>query len=176
MGTTLHIQSGCTLKGDLLLTKTIDGPLRVVNEGEAPLPSVLVNEGKHTVTLEGSVTSVAVNCAVPLVFRNSQVETLSVSAPNASLAIEKDSSVSDLTIGKEAKGGEVTVEGSITTLTAHAAAKVTSNSGKISSAHAAADGLVLAGTLPDKITMNPGIVRPKDGNGKGITSVITVGK
>lgn len=171
----LHIQSGCQFEGGFILSKTIDGAIRVVNESEEPIPSIQVNDGRSTVILEGDMTSVSVNCDVSMIFRGGSVETLSVSAPKADLTIEEGSAVTALNVEKEAKDSQVTVEGAVTTLTAYAAATV-NNTGKINTAHAAASGLVLKGKKPNQITMVSGVVRPKDGNGKAISGVTTVSK
>ena len=119
--------------------------------------------------------SVSVACGVPVILRNGSVGALSVSAPKADLTVEKDCSVSTLSIETNAKDAGLSLAGTVNTLTSHAAATVT-NSGKIDAAHAAASGLVLAGTLPEKITMLSGILRPKNGNGKTITNITVVDK
>lgn len=167
----IHIRSNCRLEGEIILTKTIDGALRVVNESTSPLAPIQVNDGKSTVILEGNMSSVAVNCNVPVVFRNGKVETLSITAPQADLTVEKGHAVSALTIEKDASDTELTVAGAVTTLISNAAAKV-NNTGKISSAHAAANGLTLTGTKPAKVTVATGITKPTDGNGKTISATI----
>jgi hypothetical protein len=166
----LHIQSGCQFEGDVLLSKTIEGSLRVVNESDEPIPSVQVVSGSSTVVLEGAMTSVTLGCDVPLILRKAAVETLSISAPNADLTVEAESALSSLTVEEQAKDAGITTAGVITTLTARAAAKVT-NSGKIETAHAAASGLVLAGKAPKAVTMISGVSRPKDGDGKTISNI-----
>lgn len=166
----LHVESGCRLEGDMVLSKTIDGVLRVVNESDDPIPSIQISKGKSTVILEGALGKVAVSCDVPVILRSGKTETLTVSVPNTSLTVEKEHTVSALTVEKEAKGTEIAVNGTVTALTTHAAAKIT-NAGKIDSAHAAASGLVLAGTKPVKVSVLSGAGKPKDGNGKTITPV-----
>ena len=169
----VHIQPDCELEGDLILAKTADGPIRLVNESGAPLPAVRVREGRSTVTLEGDMSSVAVDCDVSVVLRNGKVETLTTTAPKADLTVEADCTVSSLTIEKDAKDAEAVVAGTVTDLTVHAAARI-NNTGKIASAHTTASGLVLAGKLPGKITMKSGVSRPKDGDGKSISAATTI--
>lgn len=171
----IHIRSGCELEGEVILAKISEGTLRLVNESETAIPSVRVSDGNPTVILEGNMDSVSVACGVPVILRNGSVGALSVSAPKADLTVEKDCSVSTLSIETNAKDAGLSLAGTVNTLTSHAAATVT-NSGKIDAAHAAASGLVLAGTLPEKITMLSGILRPKNGNGKTITNITVVDK
>lgn len=166
----IHIQSGCRLKHGMILTKTVDGPLRVVNESDAPLPAIRVDAGKSAVILEGSLSSVAVNCGAPVILRSGNTETLTLSVPKADLTVEKGHTVADLTVEKEAQDAELAVEGTVASLTTHTAARV-HNSGVITSAHAAASGLVMAGKLPEAFTMASGISRPRDGNDKPIAGV-----
>lgn len=167
----LHIQPGFELEGEFVLAKTIAGNMRVVNETEKPLSSIHINAGTSTVILEGDVTSVSVGCNVPVILRKSKVETLSLSAPKAGVTVEKESTIAALTITKEAKDSEITLEGTVTTLTTNAAAKV-NNTGKLSSIHVAASGLVLAGSKPDKLTVASGVARPKDGSGNTINNAL----
>lgn len=166
----IHIQSDCHLRHGMTLIKTIDGPLRVVNETDAPLPAVRINDGKSAVILEGSLSSVEVNCDAPVILRNGRTETLTVTAPRSDLTVEQDHTVATVTIEENAGDSELTVAGTVTALTTHAPARV-NNSGAIDSAHAAASGLIMAGKLPKAFTMASGIARPKDETGKSISSV-----
>lgn len=169
-----HILPGCDLQGNILVHKTVEGAIRLVNESDGPIPCVQVNGGRSTVILEGDMTSVKVNGKVPVVFRGGTAETVSLSSPEADLSIEKDSSVSSLILEGSAADAAVSVEGTVTGLTVSAASQVT-NRGTINSAHVTASGVVLAGTRPEKISMISGILRPKDGDGKALSD-ITVGK
>ena len=166
----IHIQSDCRLKHGMILTKTVDGPLRVVNESDAPLPSIRIDAGKSAVILEGSLSSVAVNCGAPVILRGGSTETITVTAPKADLTVEKGHTVAELTVEKEAQNTELAVEGTIASLTTYTAARV-NNSGVITLAHAAASGLVMGGKLPETFTMASGISRPRDENDKPITGV-----
>lgn len=169
----IHILPGCRFEGDMILAKATDDPLRVSNESGEALPPIQVENSLSTIILEGDMTTVAVHCDAPLIFRGGKVEALTVSAPKSDLTVEKEAAIAALTIEKEAKDTQLLVEGVVTSLTTHAAATV-NNSGKISSAHAAASGLVLAGKLPVKTSMASGVVRPKDGNGKSVPNVDVV--
>lgn len=161
----------CVLEGELILEKTIEGPLWVINESGQPIPSLRLAAGNSEVTVEGDVTEMSLQCAVPVTLQNSQIETLSLTAPQSSLTLPKGSSVTELTIGTEAKDTLVTVEGSVASLTLNAPARV-DNSGKISALHVAANKVVLAGKPATQWTMSRDVSRPRDGNGKVINDII----
>lgn len=165
-----HILSGCELGGNVILTKSTAGTLRLVNESTQAIPSIHVNSGQSAVVLEGNATSILVNCPIPVTLRKAKVDTLTLTAAKADLTVEKGSTVSQLTIDSAAKDSGLAIEGTVTSLTANAAARV-NNTGKINTALAAANGLVLAGNKPDKVAALSGVSNPKDGNGKPIPGV-----
>lgn len=168
-----HILSGCDLQGDILIHKPTNGAIRLVNESESADLSVQVTGGSSTVILEGDIASVKVNAATPVSCRNGKIETLSISAPNADLTVEKGCAVSSLSLESSSTDAELSVKGSVTDLTVNTAAHIYTE-GTISSAHITASGVVLVGTVPKKVSMPSGISSPKDGEGKAISNITVI--
>lgn len=176
----IHIQPGCNFEGEIILDKTVAGSLRLVNEAQEPLESLRVDHVSPSLILEGAFTTVDLRCQTRAILQKGTVETLTVNVPDTEVQVEKESQITALNVEKEAKGNKdslitITVAGKVDSLTAGAPTRV-DNSGKISLAHAAASGLVLAGKRPDKITMASGVSRPKDEAGKNISNVQNVSK
>ncbi len=164
-----HIQAGTSLEGRIIVTKTTTGLIRVVNESGETIPMVYVNDGVSGVTLEGNIGTVVVACDAPVRVRDGKVDSLSVTAANADVTVEAGSTVGRLDVGGKAADSNITVDGTVDTLVTNAPARV-NNNGKISKAQAAADGLVLDGKKPSKVTVDKGVKKPVDSTGKEIST------
>lgn len=105
--------------GSIIVTKSSSGDLRILSSQGARVDMVYVDDGKDTVTLEGTFKNVAVQGTNEVVLRNSSVTQLSVSAPGADVTVESGSvantivaesaAKAELTVGKNAKMGTVNV-------------------------------------------------------------------
>jgi hypothetical protein len=82
----IHVKSGSSV-GKIIIAKTDSGSVRIVTEGGSQVETVVVDDGSDDVILEGSFGSVDVESDTPVVLRSAQVETLTVSAPNASVSL-----------------------------------------------------------------------------------------
>lgn len=123
-----HILPGCEVK-NIIVTKTTQGVIRLVNESGKTIPMIWVNDGKAGVTLDGdALGEVVIACDAPVTIAAKRVETLSVTG-GAKLTVNKGSTVSSLELAETAKTAQVTVEGRVSKLTNDAGVKVDKQNG-----------------------------------------------
>lgn len=121
-----HILPGCDVK-NIIVTKTTDGCIRLVNESGKTIPMIYVNDGAGGVTLDGGeLGSVVVACDAPVKITAQKVKTLSV-VGNAGITVEKNAAVERLEVGGTAGKAVITVNGKVTALVNDAGAEVTNN-------------------------------------------------
>ena len=121
-----HILPGCDVK-TVIVTKTTDGCIRLVNGSGKTIPMIYVNDGVGGVTLDGgTLGEVIVTCDAPVKIRSKRVRTLSV-VGDAAVTVEKDAVVDRLEIGATAEKASITVNGRVTALVNDAHAEVTDN-------------------------------------------------
>lgn len=165
-GRSLHIRNGSQIDR-IVAAKTIDGVLHVNNETPRAIPALLVSDGLDDVILEGPITAITVESDVPVQLRRATVDTLTISAPDASVTVEKGCAVAALEIAEQAEGAYVSVAGAVKAMNTYAAAQV-KNEGTITALTVGADGLVLDGTKPSSLTVVKGVDRPVDPSGKQV--------
>ncbi len=121
-----HILPGCDVE-TVIVTKTTDGCIRLVNESGKTIPMIYVNDGEGGVTLDGGeLGSVVVACDAPVKITAKKVKTLSV-VGNAGITVEKDATVERLEVGGTAGKAAITINGKVTALVNDAGAAVTNN-------------------------------------------------
>ncbi len=102
--------------GNLTISKSGDGNLRVYTEEGSRVEVIVIDDGKDDIYLEGSYNKLSVNTAAPVTLRGASVSSLEVNAEDAKVAAQSDntgkpSSVSVVTVTADATGTELTVEG-----------------------------------------------------------------
>ncbi|NCC67167.1 MAG: S-layer homology domain-containing protein [Clostridia bacterium] len=116
----IHVISGSSV-GRIIIAKTDSGSVRIVTEGGSQVEIVVVDDGSDDIILEGSFGSVDVESDTPVVLRAAQVETLTVSAPNASVSL-LSGSVQNTQISTAAAGAALEVSKGATVIKVESAA------------------------------------------------------
>lgn len=147
-----HLLGDFTLGGKLIVTKTTNGAIRVVNESGKTIPIVLVNDGKAGVVITGKIGTLVVVCDTPVSLEDAVVGTVSVTANNAAVTVGKNSSVSRLAVAAGAENTRLNVAGKVTTLDLNAEVTL-DRTGTISS-----------------IQLAPGVSQPVDSDGNTVTA------
>ncbi|MCQ5131220.1 S-layer homology domain-containing protein [Butyricicoccus faecihominis] len=110
------IISGSTEIGTVVVSK-VDGNVRVATEGNAKVQTIVVDDGKDDVIIEGTVGKVEIASAnVPVVLQNAKVDEVVVSAAGADVTVDKNSTVKTVTVDKAAANTALTVAGKVDTV------------------------------------------------------------
>lgn len=144
-----HVMGGCNI-GKLIVTKTTQGTIRVVNEMGESLPLIYVNDGVGGIVVEGNIGQLVVNANVTLHLKNAKVETLSL-ANEATVNIAKGVSIKQIDVTKNGADTKINNNGTVD--------KLTSN----------ANGVIMDGNKPGKVTTANGINKPTNSNGATIS-------
>lgn len=95
------IIKGASKIGKVLVAR-VDGAVRIKTEEDAFVDTVVVDDGKDKVILEGSINIVEVQASeVPVVLEKAKVEKISVLAPKTDIKVEKDSEVKAVIVEAE---------------------------------------------------------------------------
>lgn len=95
------IIKGASKIGKVLVAR-VDGAVRIKTEEDAFVDTVVVDDGKDKVILEGSINIVEVQTSeVPVVLEKAKVEKISVLAPKTDIKVEKDSEVKAVIVEAE---------------------------------------------------------------------------
>ncbi|NLT58258.1 MAG: S-layer homology domain-containing protein [Clostridiales bacterium] len=111
---------GSSAVGTVVISK-VDGHVRIAVEGDATVEVIYINDGKDDVIVEGNVDRLVVDApAVPVTIQNGTVGEVAITAADAQVTVAKGAAVTAMT----ASGTQpsLTIEGSVTTLTAAAGA------------------------------------------------------
>lgn len=88
-----------TSKVGKVVVARVDGSIRIKTEGDAVVETVLVNDGKNQVVLEGTIKNVEVETNdVLVILDKATIEKVTVSAPEADIKVEKDTEVKSIVI------------------------------------------------------------------------------
>ena len=88
-----------TSKVGKVVVARVDGSIRIKTEGDAVVETVLVNDGKNQVVLEGTIKNVEVETNdVLVILDKATIEKVIVSAPEADIKVEKDTEVKSIVI------------------------------------------------------------------------------
>ncbi|WNX84479.1 S-layer homology domain-containing protein [Agathobaculum sp. NTUH-O15-33] len=110
------IISGSTEIGTVVVSK-VDGNVRVATEGNAKVQTIVVDDGKDDVIIEGTVGKVEIASAnVPVVLQNAKVDEVVVSAAGADVTVDKNSTVKTVTVDSAAANTALTVAGKVDTV------------------------------------------------------------
>ena len=110
------IISGSTEIGTVVVSK-VDGNVRVATEGNAKVQTIVVDDGKDDVIIEGTVGKVEIASAnVPVVLQNAKVDEVVVSAAGADVTVDKNSTVKTVTVDSAAENTALTVAGKVDTV------------------------------------------------------------
>lgn len=118
-----HILPGCTVK-NIIVTKTTNGRIRLVNESGKTIPMVYISDGRDGVTLDGGeLGSVIIACDAPVTINTEKVDTVSVN-DSAKVTVAKGSTISSLEVTSAAEDAQITVEGKVNKVTNDAGVKI----------------------------------------------------
>lgn len=128
-GRLLDVQGGGTnsiyLKGgssfDKVEVKREDGPVRIHNDNTSKLGSLVVVEGSQDVILEGEVGDLNVlGKDVTVTATASTLGNVLIEGTNSVVVIEEDSQVEEASIGKDAEGSKIVINGKVKEVKAEA--------------------------------------------------------
>lgn len=103
--------------GKVIIAK-VDGAVRVKAEGGAVIETIVIDDGKDDVIIEGTVGTVEVAAAnVPVVIQNATITTVNVVAEKADVTIAKDTTVNTVTVAQTAADTSLAVAGTVATVT-----------------------------------------------------------
>lgn len=153
-----HLLPGTVVTGTIIVTKSSDGGVRLVNESGKVLPIVNVADGSDGVTLTGEFKNVVIASDAPVALVNATVkETVSVTAPGSSVTLSGTSSVKQLDVAKTAEKAAVTM----------------TDSAKVTTVNVAGNGLTLDNTSKNKPTImvdSSVTTKPTDSGGNSVNT------
>ena len=97
--------------GKVLVVTRYDDAVRVVFEDGTEADVIYVEDGNDKVIIEGVVGTLVINTDVPVELVGATVDEIQVNAPNAEVAVDKDSVVESVLVYKEAEGSTITING-----------------------------------------------------------------
>ncbi len=112
----IHVKGNSTI-ASVSIART-EGAVRVVAEGNAKVEMVTIDDGKDDVIIEGTFGAVNVTSGAPVTLQNATVTTVTATAENANLTVDKGSKVT--TVAATAANSSITVAGNVTNVAATA--------------------------------------------------------
>ncbi|MEG2378263.1 MAG: S-layer homology domain-containing protein, partial [Clostridia bacterium] len=97
-----------------------DGAVRVVTSGGGTVSTVVVDDGRDDVIIEGTFNKINVASETPVTLKNADVKSVVATVANASLTVDKASKVA--TVATDVSNTTVNVQGTVTTVAATVAA------------------------------------------------------
>ena len=147
----LHIQGNSQI-ANLIIEKTDDGSIRIVTAEGAVVDAVFVEDGTDDIILTGPFENITIAAEVTVRAFDARIGQVDVTAADAVLDIDNDSTIVALNVAETAAGTKITVSGRIETLTANARTSV-NNQGIITKAQINADGVALEGNTPSTVNV-----------------------
>lgn len=117
--------------GSVLVVTRYDGAVRVVFEDGTEADVIYVEDGNNKVIIEGVVGTLVVNADVPVELVGATVDEIQVKAPNAEVAVDKDSIVESILVYKEAEGATIVIDGKATSVVTAAPETTIEGDGKV---------------------------------------------
>lgn len=108
-----------------ILISKVDGNVRVAVDQASSINIIMVMDGKDDVVVEGSVTKLVVESDTPVVVKDASIETVEVTAPNATLSLTGRTTVDSVEINEQAQGVRVDTDATVTIKTVKADNNVT---------------------------------------------------
>ena len=117
--------------GKVLVVTRYDGAVRVVFEDGTEADVIYVEDGNDKVIIEGVVGTLVINTDVPVELVGATVDEIQVNAPNAEVAVDKDSVVESVLVFKEAEGAAIVIDGKATSVVTAAPETTIEGDGKV---------------------------------------------
>ena len=117
--------------GKVLVVTRYDGAVRVVFEDGTEADVIYVEDGNDKVIIEGVVGTLVINTDVPVELVGATVDEIQVNAPNAEVAVDKDSVVESVLVFKEAEGATIVIDGKATSVVTAAPETTIEGDGKV---------------------------------------------
>lgn len=106
-----------TSSAENVIIAKVDGNVRVAVEKNAMVRTVVVNDGKDQILIEGNIGTLQVEApAVPIIVQNATINTVNVNAEGVDLTVAKGSTVANVNVAKNAENAKISVVGTVTSL------------------------------------------------------------
>lgn len=96
-----------------LIVSRVDGAVRILTEDGAIVEAIYIDDGEDKVIIEGPIGQLEISTDVPVILVNSNIESVTVSAPNAELTIDEGSKVESLVVSEISENSKISVEGNV---------------------------------------------------------------
>lgn len=96
-----------------LIVSRVDGAVRILTEDGAIVEAIYIDDGEDKVIIEGPIGQLEISTDVPVILVNSNIESVTVNAPNAELTIDEGSKVESLVVSKISQNSKISVEGNV---------------------------------------------------------------
>lgn len=116
--------------GNVIVSKTGDGGVRLYTEEGCRVDVVNIPDGKDNIVLEGTFNEVNVTTDAPILFKSADVTSLTVSGENASIATQGKTNITSVVIDEKAAGATMTVDAGSTIAKVESAAEKVTIDGK----------------------------------------------
>lgn len=116
--------------GNVIVSKTGDGGVRLYTEEGCRVDVVNIPDGKDNIVLEGTFNEVNVTTDAPILFKSADVASLTVSGENASIATQGKTNITSVVIDEKAAGATMTVDAGSTIAKVESAAEKVTIDGK----------------------------------------------
>ncbi|MBR2131236.1 MAG: S-layer homology domain-containing protein [Oscillospiraceae bacterium] len=116
--------------GNVIVSKTGDGGVRLFTEDGCRVEVVSIPDGKDNIVLEGMFNQVSVATDAPVVLKSATVTALTVTGENAAISTQGKTSVTSVVVEEKAVGATLTVGGSSTIAKVESAAENVTIDGK----------------------------------------------
>lgn len=116
--------------GNVILSKTGDGGVRLYTEEGCRVEVVYIPDGKDDIILEGTFNQVSVDTDAPIVLKSATVTGLTVTGENANIETQGNTDITAVVIEESAAGATLNVDGSSTVTNLVSAAEEVTIEGK----------------------------------------------
>ena len=173
----IHITNRSSI-GNIIIAKTASGNVRIHSEKGCNVKALVINDGCDDVIIEGQYNNISVQSDVPVVLNNAEAVTLTVSADSAKVSLEGSTKVTSVKIAETAADAKLDVseKSTVTTVVSEAKGVEVSGEGTIKTAIISGDETKVStkGTVVSVVEGTKGVVseteKPSGGGGSYIPS------
>ena len=170
----IHIEGNSQID-NLIIEKTDDGSIRIVTSDGTVIKATVIEDGNDDIILTGSFESVTIVADVNVNAVDASIESVDITDGGASFDVDEDSSIDEVTVSDKADGAEISVSGTISTLTTDAQITV-SNDGTITEAVINANDVIIDGKEPKTIEVDDSVTsEPTDSDGNTVDGTTSTG-
>ena len=147
--------------GNIIVSKSASGAVRVRTESGCLVDAVIVNDGQDNVILEGNFNKVVVESSIPVALKDATVATMTINTESTEVSLDGATKVASVEITEQAAGAklEVSQKAAVAAIESAADDVTISGSGKVQSAIISGDNTSVntAGTSVTAVSGTTGV-------------------